>query len=160
MILLVLRHAKAEKDSPSGRDFDRPLAPKGLRQVTFLSGRLREGGKPPLARPQVIAASAATRARQTAEGVAEALALPVTFEEALKPDRPVEQALELVRKLAEGGQPALIVGHNPQLEDLLEVLAVADTELRTGELVVLDVEQKSGTLSAKEAARLRLGEED
>jgi len=40
--LLVLRHAKAERDSSTGRDFDRPLAARGWTDAAEVGRVMRE----------------------------------------------------------------------------------------------------------------------
>src|SRR5438105_10268205 len=89
MILMLLRHGKAEKESPTGRDVDRPLTKKGEGQAAYIAERLEKGKGPAGSAPGVILSSRAARARATAEVVAKALDLSVTFEEALLPDSPV-----------------------------------------------------------------------
>ena len=65
--LLIMRHGKAEDDSPDG-DKGRRLTPKGERDAAFIGGRMaaRFGG------PDWVVASDAVRARQTAEIAANA----------------------------------------------------------------------------------------
>lgn len=59
-VLLLMRHAKAEAMGEHG-DYDRPLAPKGLKQAKKVAKGLRDMK---LA-PEIIDCSAALRARQT-----------------------------------------------------------------------------------------------
>ena len=158
MILLVLRHGKAEKDSPTGRDVDRPLMKRGERQAEYIREKLADGDG--VARPEVILSSRAMRARATAEIVAKGLGREVEFEEALTLGTPFSEAMELVRRLAGAGRAVLIVGHNPQFEDLVTALTGEEQEMRTGEMVALDVRAEGKHLAAREIGRERLGEDD
>src|SRR5258708_30988934 len=59
--LLLLRHAKSSWDNPGGRDFDRPLAPRGRRTAPLIGGHLRDRQL----LPDLVLCSTARRARQT-----------------------------------------------------------------------------------------------
>src|SRR2546428_5774188 len=45
MRLMLLRHGKPESESPTGRDFDCPLAKEGFRQAQFIAAQLEEERK-------------------------------------------------------------------------------------------------------------------
>ncbi len=67
--LLVLRHSKSAY--PEGTaDFDRPLAPRGLRDAVTLGTWIRDQGL----LPDLVVCSAAARARQTWDLVSDQLA--------------------------------------------------------------------------------------
>jgi phosphohistidine phosphatase len=122
MLLYVMRHGPAEDRASSGRDFDRVLTPAGravvaraarqlgqVRQVGGVAGRLR------------VLASPLRRARETAEIVAGALSRPPDLVHVeLHDDLAVDAGLPLglVRQLAAAGTDALLVGHQPTVEDL------------------------------------------
>jgi phosphohistidine phosphatase len=158
VLLMVLRHGKAEKDAPTGRDADRPLANRGVRQADHI-GELLVKAQAPLMRPALILSSRAERAKHTATIVAEALGLAVTFEDAIALGNSTKDALSLVGTLAERGEPALIVGHNPQFEDLVGALTGSESGMSTGELVVVDVRAGKRS-SGRELGRFRLDEVD
>src|SRR5438094_761470 len=63
--LILLRHAKAENDAPSGDDFDRPLAPRGRREAAAMAGQLAALG----IRPDLALVSPSLRTRETWEAV-------------------------------------------------------------------------------------------
>jgi phosphohistidine phosphatase len=155
---MVLRHGKAEKDSPTGRDGDRPLAKRGRRQAAHI-GELLAEPLAPLVRPGVILSSRAERARDTAGIVAEALGMKVAFEDAIALGNSTRDALVLVGKLAERGGPVLIVGHNPQFEDLVFALTGSEGGMSTGELVAIEVAGGKRP-SGREVRRYRLDEDD
>ncbi|MER7967519.1 histidine phosphatase family protein [Streptomyces sp. NPDC096080] len=75
--LIVLRHAKSAGPDGVG-DFDRPLAPRGLRDAPAAGRRLREAGW----FPDQVVCSPARRTRDTFDLVAPELAPPpaVTYD--------------------------------------------------------------------------------
>ncbi len=110
--LILFRHGKAEPDSESGDDFDRRLAPGGVRASAAMGETLAGMGFS----PDLALVSSAARARETWEAAAPAF-----------PDTRVEIVRELyladpatilrVAKAAEG-RTVMVVGHNPGLQDL------------------------------------------
>jgi phosphohistidine phosphatase len=138
--LTLLRHAKSGWDDPVARDFDRPLNGKGKRAAAMVGRHWRSSG---LAFDQVVA-SPALRVVETLDHVA------VGYGDALAPawDRRIYLAsattlLDVVHELPAGADSALLVGHNPGLEDLV-LLLVPDS----GEQVLRDeVEAKFPTAS-------------
>ena len=67
--LYLLRHAKSSWDDPELADHDRPLAPRGLRNIAALAAHVRAKG----ISPSLILCSSAQRARETLAGVLPAL---------------------------------------------------------------------------------------
>ena len=118
--LLLLRHAKSSWDDPSQRDFDRPLAPRGIRDAPRIGSELTDRG--PL--PDLIISSPAKRATQTIELVARAADVRTapTFEDLIYGASSAE-LLALVRKIPDVSNCALLVGHNPAFEELLSRLS-------------------------------------
>ena len=114
--LTLLRHAKSGWDDPVARDFDRPLNPKGQRAAQAVGKHMRGLG---LAFDHV-AASPAVRVVETLDHVA------TGYGSDLAPhwDKRIYLAsastlLDIVHELPEGADSALLVGHNPGLEDLV-----------------------------------------
>lgn len=148
MRVYLVRHGKAEKTSPTGRDPDRPLRPKGIRQCGWLSEQLLAMKK----RPSVILASPYVRALDTARILHRGLRCALRVEDALAADRDTVDVFALLRSLAlpapgraaEKPPEALaIVGHNPILSELVTMLVKDPAEwvqpLRTGECAILDL---------------------
>ena len=115
---MLLRHAKsAWTDVP---DQDRPLAKRGRRDAPAIGRWLRDHGY----LPDVVVCSAARRTRQTWKLVAAELggSPSVSFE----PRAYAASALTLlylVRELPGTYRAALLIGHNPGIEDLAASLA-------------------------------------
>jgi|HubBroStandDraft_6_1064221.scaffolds.fasta_scaffold694293_2 phosphohistidine phosphatase len=124
MRLYVMRHGPADDSSPTGRDFDRPLTPPGRDIVALAARALRQArGDEPLR----ILSSPFRRARETAEIVASLLAPPpapappeVELHDDLAAD--AEVPLALVGTIRAAGADALLVGHQPIVEDLVRLL--------------------------------------
>ncbi|MEH6951098.1 histidine phosphatase family protein [Nitrobacter sp. NHB1] len=153
--LLLLRHAKAESTSPSGRDRDRPLAARGRQDAAELGAWL--AGQRSLL-PDLALISTAVRARETWDIVQQQISDKVPLSDgaprelaAHLPDlygaEPV-QLLAIIRSLAaEDPERLMIVGHNPCLHELaLGLIGRGDTtgratlahNLPTSGLVVID----------------------
>lgn len=120
--LILLRHAKAAPEAPDLSDHDRPLTPKG-RQAALVIGRaMRQAG---LA-PEVVLVSTATRTQETFEALQEA----ELWEEWPNTDNlpalymaTANQIRDLLRNLPETVRSALVIGHNPGLQELAASLA-------------------------------------
>ena len=112
--LILLRHGEAERDAPSGDDFDRRLAARGIVASAAMGATLANLGFC----PDVALVSAAARTRETWEAVGAAFPqAQVRFEDSLYLAEP-----ERVRALAVAAGAAcgtvMVVGHNPGLQDL------------------------------------------
>ena len=117
--LTLLRHAKSGWDDTVQRDFDRPLNPKGRRAAATVGRHLRREG----VRFDHVIASPALRVQQTLDEVAGGYGQPI------EPhwDRRIYLAsaatlIDLIRELPDTATAALLVGHNPGLEDLVLLL--------------------------------------
>jgi len=113
--LWLLRHAKAKRGDQS-EDFDRPLKKSGKQDAL----RLGEWLKQQLLIPDLIISSPAKRAISTANKVIKAIDTDLTITEDVRLYAQGFERLKIV--LAEcpvDAQRVLLVGHNPELEDLL-----------------------------------------
>jgi len=155
MLLAIVRHAKAQKDSPTGLDLDRALTEVGLRQARHLGTLFAAHST----RPDASIASRAVRTRQTAEAIATACTLDFDFDDRLLVGAPVSAALQLIAELGAGpinGRAPrflVLVGHNDQVSDLALALTRGlgasgpddsgkwdpPIQLATGQAVVLNV---------------------
>jgi phosphohistidine phosphatase len=118
--LYILRHAKSAWDAPGLDDHDRPLAARGMKAARVVASRMA------LQRisVDVVLCSTALRARQTLEAVLPALAGPLDIR--IGPELYTVAASDLIgrlRRLDEETHTVLVVGHNPALEELTELLA-------------------------------------
>lgn len=118
--LILFRHAKSDWSEAAQDDHDRTLAPRGRRVAGPMGAWLAGRGF----RPDLVLCSTAERARST-WGLAKAAFTPspdVRFE----PDiylAPPTVLLEATRSAPAEIQTLMIVGHNPGLEQFVEILA-------------------------------------
>jgi phosphohistidine phosphatase len=137
--LLILRHAKSSWKNDALPDHDRPLNRRGQGDAPNVGKRLRAEGLT----PDAIVCSTARRAHQTAEAVAEQSGYAGELQvcEELYDGGP-EAYLEAIRNLPGEVDCALVVGHNPDLEELVEMLSGENVRLPTAALayVQLDIQ--------------------
>lgn len=117
--LLILRHAKSSWSKPELADHDRPLNKRGKRDAPRIGSLLRREDLV----PDLIISSTAARARSTAELASEACG----YEGELRLERECyaagpEAYLDALQSLPESYPCVMVVGHNPGLEELLELL--------------------------------------
>jgi phosphohistidine phosphatase len=131
--LVLLRHAKSAWPQDTA-DRVRPLAGRGRRDAPAVGRWLRRQA-PPI---DLVVCSPAVRARQTWELAGPQLdtAPPIRYEEQLY-GTSAEVFLEIVRELPPTVSTALLVAHNPSLEDLLELLTGVVEPFKTSALAVL-----------------------
>jgi phosphohistidine phosphatase len=117
--LLILRHAKSSWRKAELADHDRPLSKRGKRDAPRIGNLLRREELV----PDLIISSSATRARRTAELVSEACGYggELQLERDLYAADP-EAYLDALQLLPESIKCVMVVGHNPGLEELLELL--------------------------------------
>ena len=132
--LLLLRHAKSSWKDKKLKDKDRPLKKKGEEGAAFIGKVLLENELV----PQVILSSSALRANQTAEIVAKVCKLKdsLTVLDSFYMAEP-QAYLDGLKELPDQLERAMIVGHNPGLEALLQVMDGKIEALPTGGLAYL-----------------------
>lgn len=118
--LILLRHGKSAWDEPGLDDFDRTLAPRGLRDVPEMGRRLARRGVV----PDAVISSSAVRALSTACALAREIGFPedrITATGALYLAS-ARELLEIIRQAPAGTGTLLLVAHNPGLTDLANQL--------------------------------------
>ena len=117
--LLILRHAKSSWKDVTQADHDRPLNKRGLSDAPRMGQLLRDEDL----LPDLIITSTARRALMTVEGLVEAsgydgeVHLTNDFYHAS-----TEAILAVLSQVPDDFQRVMVVGHNPGLEALLDVL--------------------------------------
>ena len=126
--LLLLRHAKAERLQPGGRDQDRVLAQRGRADTKTLGAYLaRHAFIPDRA---VVSTAARTRETWTLLTTAMGQTPPVSFEERLYDASP-EAILQTIKATGPDTGTLMVIGHNPGLQELTATLvASGDIEAR------------------------------
>lgn len=159
MKLIIVRHGKAETASATGLDEDRELRGRGRRQARWLGERFATGAD----RPALILASRFARAIATAREIQAAAGCPLLTEPGLESGRRPSEAVEVIKSHGDT-DPLMLVGHNPQLAELVWLLVhgapAEESGLRTGEAVILEVDPAEPIGSAAELGRVRVDDED
>ena len=134
--LLVLRHAKSSWKHPELADHDRPINKRGRRDAPRMGELLR---KQDLA-PDLIISSTAKRAYRTAEIVADTSGYQaeIQFERSFYASEP-EALIDILQQVADEIDCAMIVGHNPELEELVEVLTGEWERMPTAALALIEL---------------------
>jgi phosphohistidine phosphatase len=117
--LFLLRHAKSSWDDLSIPDHDRPLNKRGRKAAAMMRRYIRSER----IRPDLVWASSAKRALQTFEAL-EPWDRPPAVE--IKPAlylAAAQKILELVRDIPASSRVALLIGHNPGLQEFALLLA-------------------------------------
>lgn len=133
--LLVLRHAKSSWDDPSLGDHERPLNARGRRDAPRMGALLRDGRLT----PDLIITSDAVRARATATAAAAAAGYrgDIAIEPRLYHANP-NGIVAVVQSVSRAdAKTVMIVGHNPGLEEFVELLTEESHDLPTAALVQL-----------------------
>jgi len=161
MRVYLIRHGKAERDTPTGRDDDRPLKPRGIRQATWLGEAIAKLKK----KPGVLLSSPIVRALDTGRILGQTLKLELDVRDELSTRHNVSDMLKLLMAKAEEHSPraVAIVGHNPTLEIAASALLGGSSSpivLRTGEALVIDIDDIAKLGSGMLHKRLRCDEDD
>jgi len=138
--LLVLRHAKSSWNDPALDDHERPLNKRGRRDGPRMGELVRQYGLI----PDLVISSDAVRARLTAEAVAQAARYTgeILLHQHLYMASPAD-ILSVLRTVPGNAETVMIVGHNPELEELVEQLTGEQQDLPTAALaqIVLPIDQ-------------------
>lgn len=118
--LTIFRHAKSSWDDTDQPDHERPLNDRGERDAPLMGNKVRSL----CIRPSLIVSSDAQRAWQTAKIIAQQIAYPAEF---LQRDKRLYLAnlrtlLDVIAELDDGFNSVLLVGHNPGLTELANLL--------------------------------------
>lgn len=155
--LWVVRHAHAAAHAPEG-DIGRPVDERGRAQLAALgrtlAGMVADGR---LAAPALVATSTARRARETAEALALAVGAPAPVLETGFYRADADDLVAWLRGVDDGTDPVALVGHNPTMADLVDLLAGSDAAapgFPTASVAVLALE--AGRWSAVDAGGARL----
>jgi len=129
--LLILRHAKSSWEDFSLSDHDRPLNKRGEKAASRMGQLIRDQGLT----PDLIISSTARRARETVEGVAPACGFDgdIVWEPSLYGGG-YSAYTWAIRHAPDAVESIMLVGHNPDLEGLVEALTGVITAMPTATL--------------------------
>jgi phosphohistidine phosphatase len=147
--IFLLRHAKSSWDEPNLDDYERPLAPRGIKAAPRIGKFMARQGWI----PERVLCSGARRARETWEMVSDVLEghQPVEYLPEIYHGSSLT-VKEMIRRLPDEENSVLVVGHNPTFHHLALTLAGSgeDRALRqlqfkypTGALAILDFQVDS-----------------
>lgn len=132
--LLLMRHAKSSWKDSKLPDHERPLNKRGYRDAPEMGKLLFKAELV----PQLILCSSATRARLTAEAVAEQCNFSgeINYLDSFYLAEP-ETYLKGLQDLPDELERVMIIGHNPGLEGLLQILCRQVESLPTASIAYL-----------------------
>ncbi len=117
LMLDLVRHADAQQRAPGSQDIERSLSTLGERQVLRLSERLLERGQ----LPTLVLCSPARRAQQTLAALGYDIVTAARTEPRIY-EAGLDELLALIAEIQPLATRAMIIGHNPGLQDLLSYL--------------------------------------
>jgi phosphohistidine phosphatase len=130
MNLYILRHGLAVDHGAAGypNDADRPLTPKGKRKLRKIAKAMQSLQLS----FDLILSSPYTRARQTAELVADALRQrrKLEFSEDLVPNGSFQELIQYLNRLKTRAEDVMLVGHEPYLSGLISLMVSGDSDFR------------------------------
>jgi phosphohistidine phosphatase len=129
-ILTLFRHAKTERDSTTGRDFDRQLNERGEQDSPRIGEEIRRLGL----EYDLVLSSPARRAAQTAQ----LAGLAPQYDERIY-DASAGDLLAIVQETDDVTGRLMMVGHNPGFERLASRLIGEDLEMPTGSLAEIEL---------------------
>ena len=134
--LLILRHAKSSWKQSNLADHDRPLNKRGKRDAPRM-GKLLANEE---IIPDLIISSSAKRAKKTTKLVAEESGFEgeIIYERDLYAAWP-EAYIETLSLTPDTFDTVMVVGHNPGLEDLLEILTGEMESMPTAALALVSL---------------------
>jgi phosphohistidine phosphatase len=133
--LLLVRHANALHKSTEG-DFERQLSPTGLKEALLMANKVKEAGHV----PQIIISSEAARAKATAIIFADTLGLPAPQTQMAIYDGNEKKLLNIINKFPDETDNIALVGHNPDISNLLFLLTGKHVDVPTCTVALLSFE--------------------
>lgn len=122
--ILLMRHAKSSWENPDLKDYDRPLAERGLKDAPKMGKYLRTIKY----KPALVISSPAQRAKETTELSMEAAKLDekqITWNEDLYFGS-VRDYVAAIQSANDEYERIMLVGHNPLMENTAGILSGAD----------------------------------
>jgi phosphohistidine phosphatase len=147
--LFLLRHAKSSWKDSTLPDFERPINRHGQRAAQTMGQFIKNEG----IAFDLILSSCATRARETAEIVVQTakLRIEIRYDERIY-EAGGARLLDVVSQIENDRNIVLLVGHNPAMEDLLQILSGRLEQLSTATLAKLVIKTtKWKSVSQKKA---------
>ncbi len=149
--LFLLRHAKSSWADSALADFDRPLNGRGKRAAEAI-GRFMTKQK---VDPDLVLSSPAVRARETIGIVIKAaqLTVEVRYDQRIYEAGP-PRLLEVISEIEQERSEVLVVGHNPGMEELLQLITGRIEHMATGSLAKIDLKIAKWSKAADHKGKL------
>jgi len=128
--LTLFRHAKTERDSTTGSDFDRRLIERGQQDSRRMGQEIRALGL----EFDLVLSSPAARAAETAE----LAGLTPRFDERIY-DAGTGELLSIIQEACDEVGRLAMVGHNPGFERLASRMIGQNVEMQTGSLIEIEI---------------------
>ncbi len=134
--ILLMRHAKSSWDGKDTEDRDRPITKRGKKNTETIADYLKEEKL----KPDLILCSAALRARQTAEVVIDEMKYhgDICYINKLYMGE-VEAYAQQLQGLMDDINMVLVIGHNPSLDSLLQMVTGKVESLPTSTVAYITV---------------------
>jgi phosphohistidine phosphatase len=134
--LLLLRHAKSSWKQPDMNDHDRPLNKRGKKEAPKVGIYLKMNDL----LPDLMLSSTARRAQDTARAVAEESGFEGQID--LHQDLYLSDIacyLDILQSLPDTAKRVLVVGHNPEMDELLTLFTDVSQHMSTAALAQIDL---------------------
>lgn len=155
--ILLMRHAKSSWDNAELKDFDRPLAKRGLNDAPLMGKFLFESKY----KPGVVISSPAQRAKETTELCMQAASVDegkITWNEDLYFGS-VRDYIAAIQSASDKYERIMLVGHNPLMENTVGILSGAENKVAvrmpTAALVCLECLSESWDEIAPGTCRIK-----
>ena len=134
--LFLLRHAKSHGKDESVPDFDRPLTRRGKRAAETVGRYLRTNARI----PDLLLSSPAAKTRETVELVVKTAkwTSEVRYDQRIYGADGLRLA-EIVAQIENDRKVAVIVGHNPGIEELMVLLTGNSEQIPAGSVAKIRV---------------------
>ena len=135
--LFLLRHAKAENLTPGSTDLERTLKEAGRRQAKGLGTLLKQQNLT----LDLVLCSTAVRAQETTELLLASAEATVAahYDQAIYEAGPTI-LLQLISQIEDSANTVLVVGHNPGMEELVQLLTNRAEQMSTCTLAKITFE--------------------
>lgn len=134
--LLILRHAKSSWKDSDLPDHDRPLNKRGRHDAPNIGELIKQEN----ILPEIILSSTARRARDTVRALVETSGFDGEIQ--YIPDlyqANVADIFTILGELEDRISTVMLVGHNPELEELLRTITDSDVHLSTAALAMVSL---------------------
>lgn len=138
--LLIMRHAKSSWKDEKLTDHERPLKKRGKQDAEKM-GKLLKNKK---IVPDIVLSSSATRAKETAEIITQAMKYKnnIVYVDALYMAEPTD-ILSIINDLSADAKTVMVIGHNPGSEALVQILTGKVESLPTGSIAYVTAKIKN-----------------